>query len=209
LQLFGSLLYKRINHYANLPKKWYQPVKDNSALRRIDGVRLRLRLIETEDAGYIHGLRTDARYNSHLSAVTGTPADQRGWIEQYKHREAEGREYYYVIERRSDAQRCGTVRLYNIQHDRFTWGSWILDENKPAKAALESAVLSFGAGFDDQNVCKALIDVRHLNTHATAFYRRFGATETGRDADNIYFELTRDKFIAGREGFRQIIEAQE
>ena len=176
---------------------------------RIHGVRLVLRLIVPEDAGYIHNLRTDDRYNTHLSPVTGNVEDQRAWIEQYKRREAAGQEYYYVIERRDDARACGTVRLYDIRDDCFTWGSWILDEHKPTKAALESAVLSFGIGFDYLAAGKAFIDVRRLNTHATSFYRRFKAVETRRDDENIYFELTRAQFVAERANHQRIIEAQQ
>ena len=58
------------------------------ALSRIDGVQLSLRLVQPDDAPYIHRLRTDPTYNGHLSAVTGTVEDQRSWIEGYKLREA-------------------------------------------------------------------------------------------------------------------------
>ena len=98
-------------------------------------------------------------YNTHLSTVTGTVDDQRTWIEDYKSREAQGQEFYYVIERK-DGTRCGLVRLYDIEAESFTWGSWILDENKTRKAALESAVLSFGIGFDAIGVQLANVDVR-------------------------------------------------
>ena len=144
-------------------------MSNSAAPVRIQGVRLILRLIKPEDADYVYSLRTDGRYNTHLSPVTGSVADQHAWIEQYKWREAAGQEYYYIIERRDNGQACGTVRLYDIQDTCFTWGSWILDEHKPAKAALESAVLSFEAGFNYLAATKALLDVRRLNIHATTF----------------------------------------
>ena len=176
---------------------------------RIHGVRLVLRLIMPADADYVHSLRTDARYNAHLSPVTGSADDQRAWIEQYKHREAAGQEYYYIIERRDDAQVCGTVRLYDILEDCFTWGSWILDENKPAMAALESAVLSFGAGFDYLAADKALFDVRRMNTHATSFYRRFNAVETRHDDTNIYFKLTREQFFKDQADYKKFLRRSD
>ncbi|WP_415393765.1 GNAT family N-acetyltransferase [Paracoccus sp. SJTW-4] len=167
-------------------------------MERIEGPNLVLRLIQPEDAEYAHGLRTDPIYNAYLSFVTGTIADQRRWIEEYKSREAQGLEYYYVIERRVDGTRCGLVRLYDFDEDHFTWGSWILDANKPAKAALESAVLSFGTGFDILGMTHALIDVRHANTHAAAFYRRFGMKEITEDAQNIFFIYPRETFLRDR-----------
>ena len=99
--------------------------------RIIPGIRIRLRLIEPDDAEYVYALRTDPAYNRHLSEIRGTVEEQRRWIVDYQTREAEGREFYYIIERK-DGRRCGLVRLYDIGQESFTWGSWILDANKPA-----------------------------------------------------------------------------
>ena len=159
-------------------------------LERIEGKRLRLRLVMPSDAEYIYGLRTNPVYNRYLSPVQGTMEDQRTWIEGYKEREAQGLEFYYVSERVDNGTRCGLVRLYDVAVDSFTWGSWILDHNKPDKGALESAVLSFKIGFEHLYLHKALIDVKLDNSRAISFYRRFGMQETGRDMENLYFEYS-------------------
>lgn len=176
-------------------------------LARVEGPNLILRLIRPEDADYVHALRTDPAYNRHLSEVRGTAEDQRRWIEGYKAREADLRELYYVIERK-DGTRCGLVRLYDIRADSFTWGSWILDHNKTRKAALESAVLSFGVGFDELGLSFAHIDVRIGNEHAEAFYRRLGMTEIRRDVQDIYFTYPRSRFEADRAGYLTILEEE-
>ena len=177
-----------------------------NGLTEVRGFKLRLRLITPEDAGYLFGLRTDPRCNRYLSAVEGTAEDQRCWIEAYQRRAREGREYYYVIER-LDGIRCGLVRLYNIEKDRFTWGSWILDENKPPKAALESAVLSFGVGFEGLGLRVAYFDVRRDNAKALAFYRRLEAEEIGTDAESIYFEYSRTAFLEAKNDFIRALNA--
>ncbi len=163
-------------------------------LKSVDGRRVSLRLVTPDDAAYIQGLRLDPRYNSHLSKITGTVNDQRVWIDDYKLRESLGKELYYIIARRLDSVPCGLVRLYNIVSDRFTWGSWILDENKPSKAALESAVLSFGVAFEHLALAIGHIDVRKQNSHAIGFYRRFGMRETHQDEFNIYFEYSKEAY---------------
>lgn len=175
----------------------------------VSGPRLKLRVVMPRDAAYIHALRTDAAYNAHLSAVTGTVADQRRWIEAYKLREAEGAEYYYVAERLDDGRRCGLVRLYDIEDDHFTWGSWILDKNKPSKAALESAILSFGIGFGQLDKTMAKIEVRQENNHAAAFYRRFGMVQTGCHMSNIYFRYLRERYLADRERHLAVLEERK
>jgi len=172
-------------------------MRDVSSLARVEGPNLTLRLIQPEDAGYVHSLRSNPAYNTHLSTVTGTVDDQRAWIEDYKSREAQGQEFYYVIERK-DGTRCGLVRLYSIEAESFTWGSWILDEHKPRKAALESAVLSFGIGFDALGMHSANVDVRVANEHAAAFYRRLGMEETHRTDQDIFFNYTREQFDTDR-----------
>lgn len=179
-----------------------------SILSRVDGVQLSLRLVMPDDANYIHGLRMDPAYNSHLSAVTGTVEDQRRWIEAYKTREAAGAEYYFMIER-TDGLRCGVVRLYDIKSDGFTWGSWILDENKPPKAALESAVLSFSVAFERLGAAVGYIDVRKHNTRAIAFYRRLGMQKTHEDVHNIYFEYTNEQFSADRLAHITVLQSEE
>jgi RimJ/RimL family protein N-acetyltransferase len=183
-------------------------VRDLSSIARVEGPSLTLRLIQTEDAAYVHSLRNNPAYNTHLSTVTGTFDDQRTWIKDYKSREAHGQEFYYVIERK-DGTRCGLVRLYDIEAESFTWGSWILDENKPRKAALESAVLSFGIGFDVMERAVANVDVRLENKHATSFYERLGMTETHRIDGQIFFTYLRARFDADKEAYHSILEQEE
>lgn len=180
------------------------PVPDEAT-----GPHLKLRLITPDDAEYVQGLRTDPTYNTHLSAVTGTAQDQRRWIEGYKAREQAGTEAYYVIERRDDERRCGLVRLYEIAEGRFTWGSWILDANKPSKAALESAVLSFGIGFEVLGKELALVDVRNENLHAAMFYRRLGMTEVGQDQMNTYFHYPAIRYATDKARHLEVLTQQE
>ena len=174
-----------------------------------EGVNLRLRLIRPDDAPYLYALRSDPRYTLHLSPIVGEVAEQRSWIERYKVREAKRVEYYYVIERRDDGTACGLVRLYEIMGGEFAWGSWILDQNKPAKAALESAVLSFKLGFLSLGARLAHVEVRKSNAHALAFYRRFGMTEVGSDVENIFLEYPREHFERDLEEFCKLLKERQ
>ena len=129
---------------------------------------LDFRYVTQDDADYILSLRTNPSYDAHLSAFTGTVADQRAWIAGYKAREAAGQEFYYVMTR-VDSTRYGVVRIYEIAEDRFTWGSWILDQNKPPKAALESALRIYDIEFGTLGCTRSLFDVRRDNARTLAF----------------------------------------
>ncbi len=178
-----------------------------ATLSPVTGPNLVLRLIEPSDAAYVHGLRTDPVLSRHLSPVQGGVEDQRNWITAYKAREAAGLEYYFIITRH-DGTPCGTVRIYGLEDDSFTWGSWILDANKPPKAALESAILSFGVGFDQLDRSTAKVDVRVANTHAAAFYRRLGMTEMDRTDQDIFLTYPRARFEADRAGLMDVLQSE-
>jgi RimJ/RimL family protein N-acetyltransferase len=185
----------------------------NSALmtppphERVVGPNLVLRLIQPCDADYLHGLRTNPAYNTHLSQIRGSADHQRRWIEAYKTREAAGDQLYYVIERR-DGARCGVVRLYDIGADRFTWGSWILDAGKPRKAALESAVLVYVIGFELLGLRKAVFEVRRDNANTLAFHERFRATRTREDPQDIFFEYPRSQFETDKPAYMALLEGE-
>ncbi|MFV0411189.1 MAG: GNAT family N-acetyltransferase [Paracoccus sp. (in: a-proteobacteria)] len=170
-----------------------------------DGLNIRLRLIQPGDAAYVVGLRTNPAYGRHLSTVAGTVADQCDWINQYKLREQTGIEAYYIIERRNDNYPCGTIRIYDIKSDRFTWGSFVLDQSKPSKAALEAALLSFEIGFLFLDLPLALVDVRIANQRAADFYLRLGMQEIQRSDEDIYLEFKRHTFEESHRALWDII----
>ena len=175
----------------------------------VSGVRLRFRLVQPDDADYIFGLRTDPRYNEHLSSVSGTAIDQRSWIEKYKYKEKLGEEFYFIIERLNDRQCCGVVRLYDICGGTFTWGSWILDQNKTRMAAFESAHLVYEIAFNRLELKQANFDVRLENVKVIDFHRRFGATEVRSDDLNAYFIYDRDVFLGVQEEQRRVLLSEE
>lgn len=71
-----------------------------SSVDRVEGPNLTLRLIQPEDAAYVHGLRANPADNRHLSQVRGTVETQRQWIDGYKTPETDSGELCYVIERK-------------------------------------------------------------------------------------------------------------
>jgi len=174
------------------------------SIAQVEESNLTMRLIEPEDAAYVHSLRNNPAYNSHLSKVTETIDDQLTWIEEYKSREAHGQEFYYVIEWK-DGTRCGLVRLYNIEAASFIWGSWILDENKPRKTALESAILIYEVGFDGLGCDHTVFDVRNDNSYTLAFHRRLDARGIATDELNVYFNYEQRQFDSDRPHYLKLL----
>src|SRR5688572_15810122 len=75
--------------------------------------RTHLRLVELEDARVICELRGNPALGRYLNPTVCDVKTQEEWILSYKHREAAGTEYYFVIV--SDNCDQGLVRLYDFR----------------------------------------------------------------------------------------------
>ena len=162
-------------------------------IQKCDGLNIRFRPVEPTDAAYIQQLRCDPHYGKHLSPAAASVEAQRAWLEGYKSRAEQGLESYFIIER-TDGQPCGTMRIYNVTETEATWGSFILDSAKPAKAALHALLLVHRIIFGVLGKQCAFFDVRKQNERALALYLRLGPTEIDKDELNIYFRLTNREF---------------
>lgn len=154
-----------------------------------------LRLVREEDASFICSLRNDDQLNTYISKSTADEEAQRQWIANYKQREADSKEYYFIICRNSDDLQIGTVRLYDFQTDpkSFCWGSWILNENKTKYAAVESALLVYEAGFNTLGFEQSHYEVMKGNDKVHSFHLKMGAEKISEDDTNIYYIFPRSQ----------------
>jgi RimJ/RimL family protein N-acetyltransferase len=165
---------------------------------------INLRLIEETDAEFVLQLRQDDRYNKYLSMVSSSVAAQREWICNYKNDENNGKQYYFIIETK-DKRPCGTIRVYDFREDSFSWGSWILNENKTRYSALESALLIYDFGFKELAFMKSHFEVMKGNSKVIAFHEKMGAGRVDEDSHNIYFEITRKAVESFRENYMSLL----
>lgn len=165
---------------------------------------IKLRLVEESDAEFIVGLRVDEKYNKHLSAVTADVESQVNWIRRYKEDEANKQQFYFIIER-LDGERCGTVRLYDFTEDSFSWGSWILNEEKTRYAALESAFLVYQFGFENLGFTKCHFEVRKGNEKVISFHEKLGALQTGETENEFLFNITKEAVEISKEKLQKKI----
>lgn len=158
---------------------------------------IRFRLVEEDDAAFILSLRLDPEKNRFISPVEDDIEAQRNWILEYKKREQSGDEYYFIIESK-DAEKLGTIRLYDFQGDSFCWGSWILKHDAPPYASVESVLSIYDIAFYTLGFMQSHTDVRKGNTAVKNFLVQFGAVITGEDDLNTYFRMTRETYETTR-----------
>ena len=155
-----------------------------------------MRTVELDDAYFIYDMRQNQSKTKYLSNIRGTVEDQKKWINNYKKRETENKEFYFIIESK-EGEKLGLVRMYDFHKTSFCWGSWIIKENAPKSTAIESAIQIYEFGFYILGFSKSHFDVRKRNDKVIAFHKRFGA-EIIKENDLDYF------FIYSKENYEII-----
>jgi RimJ/RimL family protein N-acetyltransferase len=134
----------------------------------------RLILADENQAEFIFRLRNDPKLNLFLSKPPENAGQQRAWLGEYKKRESDGKEFYFIIQ--ANQQNFGTVRLYNFVDDvSFTWGSWIVNREAPLRMAHQSAQLVYDIGFNLLKFKYAQFTVTDANKSVIAFHKRMGS----------------------------------
>lgn len=154
----------------------------------LESKTIRLRLVDIDDAEFILSLRLDDNYNKYLSGVSPSLFAQKEWIENYKADELNKKQFYFIIET-LDGVPCGTVRVYDLKESSFSWGSWILNQNKTRYAAIESAYLVYEFGFKQLGFCKSHFEVMKGNDRVVSFHMKMGAMIVSEDDQNFYFTI--------------------
>ncbi|WP_455425042.1 GNAT family N-acetyltransferase [Dryocola sp. LX212] len=164
---------------------------------------IEFRLVEEDDAEFIYELRVNKDYNKHLSKTEGGVSTQKKWIKQYKEKESEGGEYYFIIQRADNKKRIGTVRLYDfiIEKKSFCWGSWILNNDKTPSSAIESALLVYNIAFNDLNFERSHFDVRKDNAKVVRFHTKLGAKIISENELDYFFNFEKESYFNALKGF--------
>ena len=144
--------------------------------------------VEEKDAKFIYDLRIDTDLNKYLSQTSNILEEQINFIKNYKTKEQNKLEYYFLIEYKKNP--VGTVRIYNIDYQKseFTWGSWIVQRGNPSEVALSSAHMSYYFAFNYLDLNKAILNVRKENKSVLGFHKSY-CDFLFEDELNCYFEL--------------------
>lgn len=172
--------------------------------RLVTGRTIRLRPIRVDEADFVLSLRLSEKSSRHLSTTKPNLQEQQAWLSDYKLREAAGQEHYFVIESHQ-GQRYGLVRLYDLQPNSFSWGSWLMRDDAPKACAIESALLVYEYAFGLLKYQQSHFDVRKNNPKVIAFHQRLGAEIVSEDEDNYFFNYQLKAYQKNRQRYRRYL----
>lgn len=175
-------------------------------MRRIQGKHVTLRLVELEDASFIVTLRNYANSQKFLSATSTNIEKQNQWMRDYKCREYEGTEFYYKMQLNTGAL-VGLIRIYDLQKDTFSGGSWVIAPGHSHNIAVETVVLIYDLCFDQLGYKNISLQVVKENQSVIRFHKRFGALVEREDDKYVYLINTYSTMLGPRENFRRLLGA--
>jgi len=157
-----------------------------------------LRLAKISDAKFILELRTDPKLKKYISYTDNNISKQVNWLKNYKKRELERKEYYFIIEN-NKKERFGTYRIYNMESNSFTIGSWLCRSNSPPNVAIKADILCKEFGFYQLNrqICK--FDIRKGNKKVIAYHKMFNPDLIDENEWNFYYKLDRKNYKSNLE----------
>ncbi|MCT7911797.1 GNAT family N-acetyltransferase [Arcobacter lacus] len=170
----------------------------------IYGKNINMRTVEIEDAEFIYNMRQNQNKTKYLSKITGTVESQKEWIKNYKQREEDKKEFYFVIESK-DEEKLGLVRMYDFKDNSFCWGSWLIKEDALKSTAIESALQIYEFGFYKLGFEKSHFDVRKGNDKVIAFYQRFGSKIVDEDELDHFFNFEKSDYEITKEKYKRYL----
>lgn len=164
-----------------------------------DKYGIQARFVTEDDAEFIIKLRTDPRLTRFIHDTDSDMQKQREWIRNYKVREAEGKEYYFVVSNKDIP--AGLIRIYNIHDKVFTVGSIIMDKEAPIHCALAATIMAKEIAFETLDLeLEDTFDGVHVdNKQVVKLSLSWGKKEYRRFQDvkgeYIAFQLTKEDYL--------------
>ena len=151
------------------------------------------RFVTEADAQFILQLRLDERLSRFLSPTKNDITNQIDWIQGYKKRESEGKEFYFITVDEK-GERFGVNRLYNFNNYSFEVGSWLFKDGTPGSMSILSDLATRDFGFEELGFKTCRFEVRKGNLTVLNYHQKFLPEIVAEDENNIYFELSKDNY---------------
>jgi RimJ/RimL family protein N-acetyltransferase len=169
---------------------------------KITGKNIILRFVEIDDAEFIYNIRQNKKKSAYLSQIDSSVESQKIWIKNYKQKEFDKKEFYFMIESKSN-EKLGLVRVYDLKETSFCWGSWIIKDDAPLSTAIESALQIYEFGFYTLGYKNCHFDVRKDNKKVIKFHKKFGAKIISEDKLNYFFIFDIDKYQITKQKYKK------
>lgn len=157
---------------------------------KLQGKYINLREITVDDAQFVLDLRCDEKKSRFLHKTENNLQKQIDYIKRYLTLD---NEWYFIIEDKNHKP-LGTVRIYDVEGEKYTGGSWLMIDGASAQQTVEGDFLMKEYSFDVLGFKKNCFDVRKENKKVVRFHKLCGAKIVDENDIDYFFELSKEDF---------------
>jgi hypothetical protein len=169
--------------------------------------RLQVRLVNDEDAEFIVKLRSDSKLAKYLSVTQNDVEIQKQWIREYKIREEQGLDYYFIYF--YEGKRIGLNRIYNINGKTATSGSWICAPDLLIELPISTLIIMREIFFEILLLDIDYMDTRKNNKKVIKMHNLQGAHKIFENEIDVFHYITTNDFKTSKPKFLQYFNLTE
>lgn len=165
---------------------------------------LDVRLVTLDDAEFILSLRTSKR-GQILNHTESDLESQLRWMKDYKTRESDGLDYYFIYHYQGEP--IGVNRIYNINWETksCTTGSWVIKEGVDFDISMRTMLILRDIVFDMLDLDISYGDTRKTNKHMQRLYKMLDIEQIGETEDEYLYKSVKSKYMKGQDKIKKII----
>ncbi len=160
---------------------------------------IKVRLVVEDDAEFILSLRANPYRTMHMKTLNYEIENQKEWIREYKKREKEGLDYYFIYSNKED-KLLGVNRISNIdyEHKRGKSSSWIAVEGLKFEP-LKMLILGNEIVFNILGIVMSWGEVHKNNSRVIKIFNLFGYNFIESASEYYNFTIHKDDYLKARE----------
>lgn len=153
-----------------------------------------VRLVNENDASFILDLRTDSKLGRYISETSLSLERQTKWLLDYKLRELNGDEYYFIYSYKEEV--VGVNRIYNInfKNKEAVGGSFVFKKGCLIELPILATLIQLDTAFNLLGIDRMLGDIRKDNKKVIKFHKLLKVNFMSEDDLNLYYEYGRNEF---------------
>jgi hypothetical protein len=154
---------------------------------------LHVRFVEESDAEFIMELRTNPNLSKYIHETAPDIELQRQWIRDYKERQNKGEDFYFMFEKPRGIK-SGVCRIYDIEEDSFTVGSWIFSRQAPVGSSILADIITREIAYKLFPLKKHLFDVKRANITVNRYNETYKSELLYQNEETNYYTCSRENF---------------
>lgn len=163
----------------------------------LDRYGLHARLVIEDDAEFIVNIRHQTRVKDFLHQTSSDIEMQKRWIREYKKREANGEEYYFIFFKNNIPVGVGRTMSFNEIYCNS--GSWVCSPSADLESVIATNLITNDVVFEILKKKVCLFEVAKSNKSVWRFHENKGAKRYYESDTHYFYTLTYEDYSPKRD----------